>query len=71
MLPTSLLSFILLALPAVAYGSPSPALVAEEYWHLVPRGVPFLFPRQDGQNLQIFTGTLGAAAPALVSCILS
>ncbi|KAF2692266.1 hypothetical protein K458DRAFT_398569 [Lentithecium fluviatile CBS 122367] len=61
MLPPPLLT-LLLALPALSLASPSPALVSDDYLHLMPRNT--LFFRQTA-NLQSFTNALGgfAASP--------
>jgi hypothetical protein len=52
---------IFMALPALSYASPQPALVADEYIHLIPRNT--LFFRQS-TNLQTFTGNVGNVAQA-------
>ena len=56
MLPHSLFSLILLAIPTLSAASPQPALVSEDYIHLMPRNT--LFFRQT-TNLQTFTDALG------------
>lgn len=56
MLPPTLLSLILMALPTLTLSSPQPALVSEEYMHLIPRNT--LFFRQ-ASDLQTFTQNLG------------
>lgn len=63
MLPPSLLSILFMALPALSYASPQPALVSDEYMHLMPHHT--LFFRQL-LNLQRFTNALGGfSAPAI------
>ncbi|PSN64046.1 hypothetical protein BS50DRAFT_96514 [Corynespora cassiicola Philippines] len=54
-----LLTLLPMALPALTHASPQPALVAEEYMHLMPRNT--LFFRQT-TDLQSFTSALGGAA---------
>lgn len=62
MLPSTLLNLIIMALPTLCFGSPQPALVSDEFMHLMPRNT--LFFRQVS-DLQSFTGNLGgfAASP--------
>ncbi|KAH7125402.1 hypothetical protein B0J11DRAFT_579952 [Dendryphion nanum] len=66
-LPNSLLAFLVLALPGtLSYASPSPALVSEEYIHLIPRHTLFL---RQSNDLQTFSGQLGGirASPIISS----
>lgn len=56
MLPPSLMSLVLAAIPALSYASPQPALVSDEFMHLMPRNT--LFFRQTS-DLQTFTQSLG------------
>jgi hypothetical protein len=63
MIPTSLLSILLLALPTYSHASPQPALVlSDEFLHLVPRHTLFFRQLSD---LQTFSGALAgfAASP--------
>ncbi|KAF1960243.1 hypothetical protein CC80DRAFT_404715 [Byssothecium circinans] len=55
-LPSSLLALILMALPTLSAASPQPALVSDDYMHLMPRNT--LFFRQVS-DLQAFTQNLG------------
>ncbi|KAF2013710.1 hypothetical protein BU24DRAFT_464464 [Aaosphaeria arxii CBS 175.79] len=60
-LPHPLLTLLFLTLPSShAAASPQPALVSEEYVHLIPRNT--LFFRQLA-NLNSFGGNLGSVAP--------
>lgn len=61
MLPSSLLYLILMALPSLSTASPQPALVSDEYTHLMPYHTVFL-RRQTSSNLQTFTGNLGGVS---------
>jgi hypothetical protein len=56
MLPPSLIVLVFAAIPALSYASPQPALVSDEFMHLIPRNT--LFFRQVN-NLQTFTQSLG------------
>ncbi|KAF2635966.1 hypothetical protein P280DRAFT_473387 [Massarina eburnea CBS 473.64] len=65
-LPSSLLSLLLLALPfsTLSAASPQPALVADEYMHLMPRNT--LFFRQ-ATDLQTFTQNLGGVSASPIT----
>lgn len=56
MLPPSLIALVFAAIPALSYASPQPALVSDEFMHLIPRNT--LFFRQVN-DLQTFTQSLG------------
>ncbi|KAF2737333.1 hypothetical protein EJ04DRAFT_574730 [Polyplosphaeria fusca] len=63
-LPSTLLSFILMALPSTPLASPQPALVSDEYMHLMPLHTLFLRQTSD---LQTFTGSLGGIAASPIT----
>lgn len=63
-LPPPLLSLILMALPALSYASPQPAIVPDEYLYLMPRNT--IFYRQVN-DLQTFTGNLGGASASPIT----
>ncbi|KAF2178103.1 hypothetical protein K469DRAFT_695742 [Zopfia rhizophila CBS 207.26] len=62
LLPVSLLPFLIL--PTLSIASPQPALVSEEYVHLIPHHTLFL---RQLQNLQTFSGNLGGVSASDVT----